>query len=218
MKAAMNDGVPGGTPLTLPMGPFPPMSEAERARRLAEIRAAAPGGDEVGVFAYGSLMWDPCFDYRSRQVGTLRGHRRSFCLWTARARGSPEAPGLGLGIVAGAGRCEGLVYRLDRAAFEAALPELWEREMYSGVYRPRWLEVACEAGAAPALAFVIDTGHAQYAGEMALEAKARLIAHAHGRYGLCRDYLAKTARALAEHGIDDTEVATLDRMVAAEAP
>ena len=122
-----------------------------------------------------------------------------------------------MGIVAGAGRCEGLIYRLERAAFEAALPDLWAREMYSGVYRPRWLEVECEAGAAPALAFVIDPGHAQYAGEMALEAKARLIAHAHGRFGPCRDYLVKTARALSEHGIDDTEVATLDALGAADA-
>ena len=216
MKSGMDDSDPGDAPLTLPMGPFPPMDEAERARRLAETLAAAPGGEQVRVFAYGSLMWDPCFAYRARHLGTLRGHRRSFCIWTARARGSPQRPGLGLGIVAGAGRCQGLVYRLDRAAFEAALPDLWAREMYSGIYRPRWLEVESEGGTAPALAFVIDPEHAQYAGEMALEAKARLIAHAHGRYGPCRDYLANTARALAAHGIEDWEVATLDALVAAE--
>ena len=42
-----------------------------------------------------------------------------------------------------------------RAAFEAALPDLWAREMYSGIYRPRWLEVKSAAGAGPSLAFVV---------------------------------------------------------------
>jgi cation transport protein ChaC len=65
-----------------------------------------------------------------------------------------------------------------------------------------------------ALAFVVDTGHPQYAGEMAPADKARLIARAHGRYGSCRDYLEDTARTLARHGIEDAEVATLRPLVA----
>jgi cation transport protein ChaC len=190
------------------------MSEAERAARLTETLAAAPAGDELRVFAYGSLMWDPCFPFDDHQLGAIPGYERRFCIWTARARGSPGRPGLGLGLVAGAGRCEGLVYRLARRDFEQSSASLWEREMYSGVYRPQWIEVESDGDTGAALAFVVDTGHPQYAGEMAPADKARLIARAHGRYGSCRDYLEDTARTLARHGIEDAEVATLRPLVA----
>ena len=49
-----------------------PTSEAERAASLAATLAAAPPGaldDGAWVFGYGSLLWNPAFDYRERRRG-----------------------------------------------------------------------------------------------------------------------------------------------------
>jgi cation transport protein ChaC len=194
------------------------LSPAARARSLERTLAARPPGEPLWVFAYGSLLWRPAFEPLGRLRAVAPGHRRGFCVWTVEARGTPERPGLGLGLVpaaSGAG-CAGAALGLGRAGRERALAALWEREMLTGVYQPRWVRLLAEGEPLAALAFVVDPAHPQYAGDLGLAASARLVAAASGRLGACRDYLLATVRALAELGIDDPDLAALAAEVGAE--
>jgi cation transport protein ChaC len=61
------------------------------------------------VFAYGSLMWRPGFPHAEAQHARLVGYRRCFCIYSVHHRGSPDRPGLVLGLDRG-GTCEGIAY------------------------------------------------------------------------------------------------------------
>jgi len=191
---------------------LPPLSEEARAQSLGAIRRAMPEEGPVWVFAYGSLIWDPCFAFDAKETAVLDGFRRAFNFWSVLSRGTPERPGLGLGLEPG-GACRGVLFRLAESNLEADLDALWKREMYSAVYEPRWLRVETPAGTRPAIAFVTSTEHGQYAGGLDTETTARIIAGASGENGLCRDYLAATVDALARHGIDDPTLSALLALV-----
>ena len=83
------------------------LTEAERAASLAGLLAHRP--DRAGgawVFAYGSLIWNPAIHTTERRFARIHGWHRSFCLSTLAGRGSPDLPGLVLGLDRG-GACAG---------------------------------------------------------------------------------------------------------------
>ncbi len=201
----------GGRPGRI--GPFASLSPARRAASLRATLDDVAGDSPVWLFAYGSLMWDPCFAYDSARTGTLAGYQRRFTIWTALARGTPERPGLGLALEPGDGRCRGRVFRISAETRAAGLAALWEREMETGIYRPEWLEVTTAEGALRALCFVAEPGHPQYAGAFSRARTADIIAGASGKFGSCADYLAETVTALAAAGIADDGLAALLSLV-----
>ena len=187
-----------------PRGPFPPLASAQRARSLRETLAARPERGPLWVFAYGSLMWRPCFTPVATRVGEVRGYARAFSMWTVSARGSPAAPGLGLALEARAGGCcEGLLLEIGEDSLVPDLERVWVREMLTGIYRPAWLEAHAAGEAVTVLAFVADPTHPQYADGLSLDEQARYIATAAGELGSCHEYLASTVAALRAHGIRD---------------
>ena len=189
------------------VGPFPPLSPAERARSLRETLAAAPRPDDLWVFAYASLLWRPCFEASARRNAFLPEHRRAFCIWTVEARGRPERPGLGLGLERGGAGCHGVALQVPRRRTCESLCRLWEREMLTGVYAPRWLGARTACGPQAVLAFVAAPGHPQYAGGLDDEERAACIARARGTLGSCLEYLERTVDALEAAGITDPDLA-----------
>jgi cation transport protein ChaC len=167
------------------------------------------------VFGYGSLVWDPGFDPVETVTATLAGYGRSFCMRSIHHRGTVARPGLVLALDAGPGAlCRGLALRVAEAEAETVLAYLRERELISSAY----LELSCpvhldDGRQIQALAYVVDRGHAQYCGGLALEEQARIIATAQGGRGPNSEYLYNTARHLAELGIDDPDLAWLDARV-----
>ena len=212
------DTEPGPDPDDIPW----PAVRAEPldATALAASREAAmarrPAGP-VWVFGYGSLIWNPAFEPAERRRVVLHGWRRAFCFWTVSARGTPERPGLGLGLEAAPGaRCGGVALRIAGATEAADLESLWAREMYSAVYRPAWVPLrpaGASGGPDPqpftALAFVIDPAHPQYCPPLGADRQARIIAGAAGDFGPCADYLADMVAHLAEAGEPDAELEAL---------
>jgi glutathione-specific gamma-glutamylcyclotransferase len=195
--------------------------EAERLsgealeRSLEEMLREHAGGDHpIWIFGYGSLMWNPEFDWDARHVATLHGYHRAFCLWSRINRGTPEQPGLVLTLERG-GSCRGLVYRLRPKTAREQLSNLWRREMSMGSYCPRWIEVRSGPDRFESLAFVVNRHCTGYAGKLPLDTMVEAIATARGKYGPCCDYLFHTEAALAEHGIRDEHVAQLARRVKA---
>ena len=188
---------------------FEELSDADRTTRLHAMLADRPNTDDVWVFAYGSLIWRPCFAYVERLKATLAGYRRRFSVWTLIARGTPAAPGLALALEEGDGVCHGVAYRLAPSHALAGLEALWAREMLTSIYRPRWLTVTVDARAVTAISFVVEKTNAQYAGALPTAEQAAIIAAAHGKLGSCRDYLANTVAELAMLGIDEPGLTAL---------
>lgn len=164
-------------------------------------RLDMPGGD-LWVFTYGSLMWDPGFTHVDCAPALLRGYHRAFCVYSERYRGTPEQPGLVLGLNPG-GACRGTAYRVARKEAPSALDALWAREMPRRVYRPRFVTLELPAARVRALAFLADPLHRGYAGRLTVHAAARVIATARGARGANVDYLVNTLRHLDALGVRD---------------
>src|ERR1700679_1422244 len=86
-------------------------SDDELNASLDHTLAAHDPAADVWVFGYGSLMWNPAFDYAERRVGVIRGWHRRFCLRLEMGRGSPANPGLMLELDRG-GACRGVAFRI----------------------------------------------------------------------------------------------------------
>ena len=174
-----------------PVDPMPP-----------SIVALREGREPVWVFAYGSLMWHPDFDYAESRPAFLHGYHRRFCLYSRDYRGTPEQPGLVLGLDRG-GSCHGIAYRLPPERLAASLDRIWAREMTGRVYEMRPVALRTAAGAVRGHACVVRRQSPDYAGKLSIEEAARLLAVAKGGRGTGREYLANTVRHLDELGIHD---------------
>jgi len=162
---------------------------------------ALPSGD-LWIFGYGSLMWDPGFSYVRSCSALLRGYHRTFCVYSHRYRGTPERPGLVLGLARG-GACRGVGYLVSERQVEGALEALWAREMSRRTYQPRLVRVTLGDIATHALAFVADPAGSSYAGRLSAEQTAALIARGVGARGANVEYLANTLRHLDQLGVHD---------------
>ncbi len=171
-------------------------------------------GSGLWVFGYGSLIWEPGFDFDDRRVATLHGYRRAFCMRSIMYRGTPEAPGLVLALDRDpGGSCAGLAYHVAEAGAAATLAYLRERELVSYAYEEARLPVALAGGeTVEALAYVSNPAHAQYCA-LSLEAQAEVIARAAGPKGPNADYLMRTVAGLEALGLHDPELVRLAAMV-----
>ncbi len=165
-------------------------------------RVTVPKGEQLWVFGYGSLMWDPGFPHLEQVTARLWGYHRAFCVWSHRYRGTPEAPGLVLGLKPG-GSCLGRAFRVRKADEAAVIDYLYRREMLTGVYRPGLHMAQVENGRRRVLAFVADHKHVQYAGRLSEPEAAQVIARSCGQRGPNLDYLSNTVAHLDALGIND---------------
>jgi glutathione-specific gamma-glutamylcyclotransferase len=192
-----------------------PLTEAELEQSLQTTLAQNPSS-EVWLFAYGSLIWNPVIEFVDRQVGTLHGWHRRFCLWTPLGRGTPDNPGLMLGLDRG-GSCRGVMYRISPEQVQSELMLVWRREMVVGSYIPRWVKVTTRSTTdnSPryAIAFLINRAHSLYAGPIDSAVIIQHLATARGSLGSCVDYLDQTVASLAAVDIHDRGLLTLQQSV-----
>lgn len=206
-KQAMLDEHPGAMSLMDP--------EAFEASRQKILRQAERVG-ELWVFAYGSLIWNPIIDVAEIRPATLHGYSRRFCVWAVIGRGTPDCPGLWLGLDEG-GACSGVALRVERGSWDEETLILWRREMISGVYRPEWLMLKTEQGPLPCCAFVANPDHERYVTEISDADTITAIARGCGSLGTCRDYLFTLDERLAGHGFRDPYIQRLAQDVRAVA-
>lgn len=191
-----------------------------------KLKQQKPDSD-IWIFAYGSLIWNPIVKVAEQRIGTIYGWHRRFCLWVPQGRGTPDNPGLVLGLDHG-GSCRGIAYRIAAADVPSELLLLWRREMIVGCYIPRWVRVFDGTQQQDAIAFVINRHHRAYTGNISLETTVNSIATASGELGSCADYLMQTINGLMTVGIKDKSLLRLrdclqhrpkgDRVVARQEP
>jgi len=166
------------------------------------------------VFAYGSLIWRPGFDHLGARPALLRGYHRRFCIWSRHYRGTPEAPGLVLGLDRG-GSCRGVVFEVAPTQAEAVLAYLDARENLAGetVYRRRVVQVCpVGGGAIPAITYVADRTHPAF-GRHSPAATAAVISVSRGEAGSNRDYLMNTLEQLRQWGVREPGLELLARQL-----
>ncbi len=190
------------------------LSEIQLQESISEILRKQQQNSDVWLFAYGSLIWNPIFRFMDRRVGTVYGFHRRFCLWTPLGRGTPENPGLVLGLDRG-GSCRGIVYRIAAADVLSELLLVWRREMVVGSYIPRWVKVFDGTQEIEAITFAVNRLHPSYASNVDLETTVESIATARGQLGPCSDYLMQTVDGLMSSGIRDRQLLMLRDLVVA---
>ncbi|OCP07902.1 MULTISPECIES: gamma-glutamylcyclotransferase [unclassified Ensifer] len=159
--------------------------------------------DEFWVFGYGSLMWNPGFVFEEKLTARAFGFRRSLCVHSWVHRGTEQRPGLVLGLDRG-GSCIGTAFRVERGQKANVIDYLRERELVTHVYKERTVPVSLADGRrVPALAYVIDRDHVQYAGALSTSEAAGIVAVSTGKSGPNSEYVFNTLTHLKEMGIRD---------------
>jgi len=159
--------------------------------------------NEFWVFGYGSLMWNPGFEYEERQPAHLFGFRRSLCVRSWVHRGTEQKPGLVLGLDRG-GSCRGVAFRVAPNARDAVVDYLRERELVTHVYKERTLPATLGDGRrVSTLTYICDRAHNQFAGSLSVDDAARTISTAVGKSGHNMDYVRNTLSHLRDMGIRD---------------
>jgi glutathione-specific gamma-glutamylcyclotransferase len=176
---------------------------------------AAVSGETLWVFGYGSLMWRPGFAYLRRCKALLRGWRRSLCVYSHVYRGTPERPGLVLGLDRG-GACPGVAFEVDAALREATIRYLRAREQVTAVYLERIAPVTLECGERVlAVTYVADRLHGQYAGRLDREAMLKVVRAGKGKSGDNARYILETADHLRAIGVRDRDLEWLSEKLRA---
>jgi glutathione-specific gamma-glutamylcyclotransferase len=179
------------------------------------LSAAELSKGDLWVFGYGSLMWRPGFEFIEQVPARLIGEHRALCVYSFVHRGTPEKPGLVLGLDRG-GACRGVAFRVEEKHRAATVAYLRAREQVTSVYREVmrsvWLENEPRQRVS-ALAYVVDRGHVQYAGRLSLAEQIRHVQQGHGHSGANRDYVLSTVRAIEAEGFRDSQLHRLASML-----
>lgn len=200
-------------------GPAPGVeqqTDADYAEWVGRMLRDHPLGP-IRLFAYGSLIWRPEIAHRAEQPAVARGWHRSFCLRMHRFRGTVDQPGLMMALDRG-GQCRGVVLELPDEDPGEQLDRIFRREFTVKPINsmPRWLRVETPDGPQVALGFVMNRASPYYAGRLAAEEVARVLARACGHWGTGAEYLLNTVSQLEARGIRDAGLWRLQALVAAE--
>ena len=158
---------------------------------------------DLWIYGYGSLMWNPGFPYVEAYPALIHGYHRSLCVRSTGYRGSPDSPGLVLGLDLG-GSCCGRAFRVVAKHVNATMAYLDEREQVTKVYCPHFIDAQLNDGrTVAAYTYVVRREHEQYV-HLTTDEQAHLVAHGKGDRGTALDYLASTIEHIDELGISDS--------------
>lgn len=182
--------------------------EATRAIFLDEH-----GKGDLWVFAYGSLMWDPGFQFSNVRRADVAGYARRFILVDDKGgRGTVDAPGL----MAALDRtpdpdtvCQGLAFRIAAPLVDAETEILWRREMIGYAYLPVIVPAQINGRPEMALTFVANHSAASIHPELSRADQIRYIAQGTGFLGTSKVYLANVVSQFALLGIVDADCSAL---------
>jgi glutathione-specific gamma-glutamylcyclotransferase len=172
-------------------------------------------GEDIWVFAYGSLLWNRPFEVDEQVAAVLHGWHRAFCIQLTRFRGTPEQPGLMMSLVPG-GSCRGALYRVSGHRAQEDLRKLWRREMTvkPPTSPPRWVTAKAGQTVVRAIVFAADRKGRNFVTGLTDEEIACVLCKAVGHWGSGAEYLMQTVDHLERLGIRDANLWRLQRLVA----
>lgn len=169
-----------------------------------------PPGD-FWIFAYGSLMWNPELEFIRSEAARLYGYHRCLCLWSIEYRGTPEHPGLVMGLDRG-GSCLGRAFQISEEHAAETIAKLNRREMITGAYCSRLMPLNLANGEqVEGVCLFARRDHPQYTPRLPHKIIVELIRSARGKRGSNQEYVLNTVRHLEEMGMVDS---TLQKIAA----
>ena len=168
--------------------------------------------DDVWLFGYGSLIWNPVVEPIEKRNVKIYGYRRKYCLKSEMGRGSKEYPGLVLGLNAG-GSTLGQALKINTKSAPLELDLIWRREMITGAYIPKILKGYSEKGKINMIVFVINKSHENYLCSISEAKTALMISKAQGYLGTACEYLNKTCESLINLGLRDSYLERLQKRI-----
>jgi cation transport protein ChaC len=166
--------------------------------------------EQFWIFGYGSLMWRPGFDFIRSEPAVIHGYHRSLCVYSFVHRGTPEEPGLVLGLDRG-GSCHGMAFEIAAERWEDTLAYLRAREQVTSVYleRRKAIRLIVSGHKVESTTYVVDRTHRQYSGELDEDTLVSHVMKGRGISGHCLDYVMSTVDHLRLMQIHDP---TLERL------
>ncbi|MGB0843111.1 MAG: gamma-glutamylcyclotransferase, partial [Alphaproteobacteria bacterium] len=153
-----------------------------------DLDKSLPGIDipteDFWVFGYGSLIWNPGFDYIRATPTRIYNFQREFCLQSTRYRGTEAYFGLVLALAKSVHtgepdtdlntHCDGVAFLVSKDKAADTCAYLYEREMQHYSYLPTWISADFSLGdpnlktddKGQVLAFVIDPTKPTYHGNL----------------------------------------------------
>lgn len=182
------------------------MREAMRRSEMAERM-----DQDLWVFAYGSLCWDPAIPFDEVRHARVSNHARRFILKDNKgARGTKDNPGLMAALADGPG-CDGLAFHVPITELEEATRNLWARERLADAYNSAFLQARTAHGEIEVLAFVANPACPNIVSDLPRGEQATLLANGHGILGSSLEYIRKLQTGLAAIGIIDADLDSLLR-------
>lgn len=167
--------------------------------------------NDFWVFGYGSLMWNPGFPFVESMHAQLSGYQRRLCIYSHVYRGTPENPGLVLGLAPDSVNdahenesCAGMAFLVAADEVPSVQDYLRKRELVTGVYLETWSTIKlADERMVPALFYVANPDHEQFCSQLDHETAAAIIASAHGQAGANIDYVRNSLQQLRQIGFAD---------------
>lgn len=171
----------------------------------------------IWIFGYGSLMWNPGFEFEEKKIATLRDHRRTFSLKATEHRGTEENPGLVLTLKKeNASECRGVLFGVKKENWEEVESYLIERELKGKVpaYKFEEISVFLECNSEiKAITFTTEEQHSLYLKGLCVKEKAKIIQNAHGESGSNLEYYKNTLKMLNELGVEYEKIFDIDKHI-----
>ena len=167
--------------------------------------------DTVWIFGYGSLIWKADFAFLERRPARVRGWSRRFWQGSHDHRGTPEAPGRVVTLIAEPGAvCDGMAYRIAPEVFL----HLDHREKNGYERVPITLEFR-DGSRTEGIVYIADPENHAYLGPAHESEIAAHILRSVGPSGPNCEYLLHLAEALRALGADDPHVFEIERALLA---
>jgi len=183
-------------------------SDDERARSRSLIIKDLPDED-LWVFAYGSLMWDPAIKFSEVRRARVPDYARRFILKEIYGgRGNREVPGLMAALDHGDG-CEGLAFRIPKDMIDADTEILWRREMVAPSYVPTFVTAVVGDQPLEALTFTADHKADQICGGISRDEQINCLINGVGILGTSLEYIENIVAQFDALGIRDEECSAL---------
>ncbi len=200
-------------------GPNPdwtPINDTDR-ETLALSLLAGRTAQDIWIFAYGSLIWNPEFEVETAQRATAIGWHREFCIEQTRWRGTPTLPGLMLALQPG-GRCTGIALRPRPEDAQSVVRKLIHREISDreSLDMVSWITCATAGEKQQAIVFWAGPKGRGMTRRLPLAAVATRLANACGHFGSSAEYLFNTISKLEALGIPDRNLWAIQKFAARE--
>jgi cation transport protein ChaC len=178
------------------------------------------GNGLAWFFGYGSLMWNPGFAHDAFVPAALSGFHRSLCITSRHYRGTPERPGLVLGLAPG-GRSVGRAIGVARAREPEVLAYLDARENVGGIFvydrRRLPLHRLADGETIEGWCYLACPDHPDYTGDLTTDDLLERVRHSAGLGGTNADYVRSTVAHLRAIGIAEPTLEALVERLDGEA-